>query len=320
MILYVQENNAVIRLRGESIEVRKQGALLYQVPFISVERVVIIGLAQVTTQTLHALAARGVDLAFMRRNGRLSFTLHAAQADSIFLRLAQYQRYLDETYRLDFAKALIHAKITSQIQWAMIQRGESVDEDWQEGIEQQKRLKESINSRHTLDELRGVEGSASRIHFNLFGVHMKRLPFHGRSRRPALDPANALLNLGYAFLRNECVALLEAHGLDCGLGFLHGVRYGRESLALDVMEPFRAIVVDRLVARLANLGMIKEEHFLTDEQTGFRLNPDGFRVFLAQYEKHMTDGDPTPRMRIRMEVENIRRAILEGKPYRAGGE
>ena len=159
MILYVQENGAIVRLKGESIEVRKQGALLYQVPLINMERLVIIGWVQVSTQTLHALAARGVDVAYMRRNGLLSFSLHAAIADSIFLRLAQYQRYLDEKYRLDFAKALISAKISSQIKWVTAQHWETYGENWQDSVEQIRRLKESVESRTTLDELRGVEGS-----------------------------------------------------------------------------------------------------------------------------------------------------------------
>ena len=151
-------------------------------------------------------------------------------------------------------------------------------------------------------------------------MRMKRLPFTVRSRRPAQDPANALLNLAYAFLHNECAAMLEANGLDCGLGFLHGVRYGRESFALDVMEPFRSDVADHMVARHANLSMIREEHFTPDAQTGFRLNPDGFRIFLEQYEKQMTEGEPNQRTWIRSEIEKIRRAILEGKPYRVAGE
>lgn len=268
-----------------------------------------------TTQALHELAARGIDVVFMRKSGRLSCTLRAAQSQSVFLRLAQYQRYLDETYRLDFAKALIHAKIASQIQWATAQKWETGEEDWRVTVEQIKTLMESIASRNTLDELRGVEGSASRLYFQLFGMRMKRLSFSGRSRRPAKDPANALLKLGYAFLRNKCLSLLDMQGLDCGLGFLHGLRYGRESLALDVMEPFRSPVVDRLVARLANLGMIREEHFRSDNKIGFRLNSDGFRIFLDQYEKHMTAGNTPPRAWIRAEIMRVRRAILEGTPY-----
>lgn len=129
-----------------------------------------------------------------------------------------------------------------------------------------------------------------------------------------------MLNLGYAFLRNECLALLEAQGLDVSLGFLHGVRYGRESLALDVMEPFRSPVVDHLVARLVNLGMIREEHFLSDSKIGFRLNPDGFRIFLEQYETQMTTNDSARRERLRTEIVSIRHAILEGTPYHAAGE
>jgi CRISPR-associated protein Cas1 len=214
MILYIQETGAMVRLRGESLEVRKQGALLYQVPLISVERLVIIGWTQVSTQALHSLAAWGVDVAYMRRNGLVSFTLHAAPADSIFLRLAQYQRYLDEAYRLDFSKALITAKIASQIQWITTQRGETAEEDWHESVEQMRALVASIANRSTLDELRGVEGSASRIYFHVFGMHMKHLSFSGRSRRPAQDQANALLNLGYAFLRNECASLLQNQGYE----------------------------------------------------------------------------------------------------------
>ena len=98
----------------------------------------------------------------MRRNGLMSFTLHAAPAGSVFLRLAQYQRYLDETYRLDFAKALIRSKISAQIQWVMAQRWEVDEGGWRDSVEQMKRLEESIASRSTLDELRGTEGSASR--------------------------------------------------------------------------------------------------------------------------------------------------------------
>ena len=85
------------------------------------------------------------------------------------------------------------------------------------------------------------------------------------------------------------------------------------------MEPFRAVVADHLAARLANLGMIKEEHFQPDAQTGFKLNADGFRIFLEHYEKRMTEGEPSPRAWIRMEIQSIRRAILEGIPYRVTG-
>lgn len=145
MILYVQENNAMVRVRGESIEVRKQGALLYQVPLISLERLVIIGWVQVTTQTLHKLAERGTDVAYMRRNGRLSFTLHAVQAPSVFLRLAQYQRYMDETYRLGFAREMVRAKILSQVEWVVAQRWEQGEEAWKDDTERMKGLADSVS-------------------------------------------------------------------------------------------------------------------------------------------------------------------------------
>lgn len=89
----------------------------------------------------------------------------------------------------------------------------------------------------------------------------KTVGFPGRRRRPPTDPANALLSLGYVILGNEIGALLEARGFDPAVGFVHGVRYGRQSLALDVVEAFRQPIIDRLTLRLLNLRQIQPDDF-----------------------------------------------------------
>lgn len=176
-------------------------------------------------------------------------------------------------------------------------------------------LRESAQSQSAVDNLRGIEGSASRVYFSTFSQRMTRMPFAHRSRRPAKDPANALLNLGYAFLGNECGAMLEANGLDCGLGFMHGVVYGRKSLTLDIIEAFRVDVVDRLVLRLSNLGMITDSDFTEDVKIGFRLAPAGFSTFVQQYERHVTCGERPLRRIMREEAAKLRSTFLEGNLY-----
>ena len=316
MIVYVQEKGAVVQKRAEGIEVRKQGALLYRIPLIGLERLVVIGMVQVTTQALYILSAQGIDVVYLNANGRIKCTIASTKSDNVFLRLAQYQRATDAAYRLQFAKGIVYAKISSQLRMIRSQKWQE-SFDWQSVCSELETLRASVEERDTLDALRGVEGIASRMYFNCFAQRMTKLPFGGRSRRPAKDEANALLNLGYTLLTNECVSLLDACGFDCGLGFIHGVVYGRQSLALDIIEPFRADVVDRLTLRLCNLGMLTAQSFTADPVTGYRLTPEGFRLFLEQYEKHMTEKDMPLRSALHAEMSKLRHALMEGITYRA---
>jgi len=313
MILYVQEQGAVIQKRQEGLEVRKQGELLYRVPLVGLERLVIMGLAQVTTQALHQLSAKGIDVWYMTRTGKISFALRSPSSDNVFLRLAQAKCFFDKEYTLAFARRIVREKIGRQI--AFVKEHKFTDTfDWRGRAEAMTALQTHLDEQSTMDGIRGIEGSAGRAYFECFGAMLTKLPFGGRSRRPALDEVNALLNLSYTLLCNECAAALEIRGLDPSLGFLHGVVYGRQSLALDVMELYRADVTDRFVVRLVNWGMLGAQSFQADRQIGFRLTSEGFRTFLEQYEKHMT-GEAGWRAKIRAASDSLRRAVLEQKPW-----
>ena len=314
MVIYVQEAYATIQKRGEGLEVRKQGKLLYRVPFSELDRLAVVGMAQVTTQAMLAMARNGIDIVYMSHSGRVHCTMNASRTDNVFLRLAQVRRVNDPAYRLAFAKNIVRAKIASQMRMVQSHRWSdaSVGRDFVSKLET---LRESAQSQVDVDRLRGIEGSASRVYFSAFSQRMTRMPFTHRSRRPAKDPANALLNLGYAFLGNECGAMLEANGLDCGLGFMHGVVYGRKSLTLDIIEAFRVDVVDRLILRLCNLGIIAESGFTEDAKTGFRLSPAGFSAFVQQYEQHVTRGERPLRRVMREEADKLRSALLEGNLF-----
>ena len=313
MILYVQEQGAVVQKRQEGLEVRKQGELLYRVPLVGLERLVIMGLAQVTTQALHQLSAKGIDVWYMTRTGKISFALRSPKSDNVFLRLAQAKCFFDKEYTLAFARRIVYAKISRQI--AFVKEHKFADAfDWRSRVEAMASLRAHLEEQTAMDGIRGIEGNAGRIYFECFGAMLTKLPFGGRSRRPALDEVNALLNLGYAFLCNECAAALEICGLDPSLGFLHGVVYGLQSLALDFMELYRADVTDRLAVRLVNWGMLGAQSFQVDRQIGFRLTAEGFRTFLEQYEKYMT-GDAGWRAEIRSSANVLRHAILEQKSW-----
>jgi CRISPR-associated protein Cas1 len=139
-----------------------------------------------------------------------------------------------------------------------------------------------------------------------------------RKKHPSTDPANSLLSLGYVMLGNEIAAVLEARGFDPAVGFLHGLRYGRSSLALDVVEPFRQPVIDRLTLRLLNLRQLSAEDF-EGGQTGLRLSPEAFKRYLALYEDQLRSesegkGTPTWRERLRLQVDDLKEMVMTGQP------
>ncbi len=141
--------------------------------------------------------------------------------------------------------------------------------------------------------------------------------FPGRKKHPSTDPANALLSLGYVLLGNEIGAVLEARGFDPAVGFLHGLRYGRQSLALDLVEAFRQPVVDRLTLRLLNLRQLGPDEFEGGDR-GLLLKPDALKVYLGHYEEQLRstsegEGTPTWRERLAHQVEALREMVMTGE-------
>ena len=141
-----------------------------------------------------------------------------------------------------------------------------------------------------LDTLRGLEGEAATRYFGVFDqmiLNQKaQFSFTGRSRRPPLDKVNAMLSFGYRLLASDCAAALESVGLDSYVGFMHRDRPGRESLALDLMEELRSILVDRLVITMINLRQINAKQFDESENGAVLLNDPGRRAFLQAWQAH----------------------------------
>jgi CRISPR-associated protein Cas1 len=145
----------------------------------------------------------------------------------------------------------------------------------------------------TLDEVRGREGEAAAGYFSVFNhlirIEAATLVFDGRNRRPPRDPVNALLSFLYALVRIECEAALEGVGLDPQIGFLHAVRPGRPSLALDLMEELRPLVADRLALTLINRRQLTEKDFVERPGGGVALTDEGRRTLLTAYQKRKSE-------------------------------
>lgn len=146
-----------------------------------------------------------------------------------------------------------------------------------------------INAETSLDSLRGLEGAGASAYFQVLD-HMilndkETFSFQGRTRRPPLDPFNALLSFSYSLLANDCASALESVGLDSYVGFLHRDRPGRTSLALDLMEELRPCLADRFVLTLVNNRVVNAGSFQYREGGAVLMRDDARRIFLRAWQE-----------------------------------
>lgn len=317
--IYIREQGSMLVKRGERIAVMKNSRTLLEIPLANVDNIAVIGNIQVTTQVLLMLMEQGVDISYFTYSGKYVGHAAADMSKNIFLRFAQYELYHDMDRRLQLAKTIVRNKVENQI--ALIENFRWNGEyDWYPDVKRMRELLKSLEGKKTSNEILGVEGMCSNIYFGTFGHMFKcRIRFEGRNRRPPRDPINVILSLAYTFLTKEICAAMDAESFEMYLGFLHGIRYGRKSLALDIIEEFRQPVVDRMVIRMFNKGMITEFDF-DDEGDQILLNKDGFSSFCSYYEKWMHDksfnnGQSSFNDVIRQQIAQLKKSIQRHEDY-----
>jgi CRISPR-associated protein Cas1 len=156
----------------------------------------------------------------------------------------------------------------------------------------------------------GVQGVSARYYWDCFRQLLKNPVFTRREYRPSPDYVNALLNLGYAFLSSEITTCLIAKRFDLEIGFLHSIHYGRNSLALDIMEEFRAPFIDAWILALLNKNQLKSEHFQVVDGD-WRLTDDGFGKFCGLYHERVAGW----RDRFREQANRLKEAVTQGSEY-----
>lgn len=292
--IYVTSENAVLRKDGENLVAEVDGAERSRVPLHMLAGVVTFGPIHVSPALIGALAGAGIALTLLDRNGRFQARVEGPTAGNVLLRRAQY-RACDRPEEI--VRSLLVGKIANQR--AVLMRslrdygGEHAPQD-REALERvAERLAQILRrvelADETLERLRGSEGEAANLYFSVFD-HLIRSPdaqlrWRGRSRRPPLDPVNAVLSFLYTLLTHDCRSALEAVGLDPAAGFLHRDRPGRPSLALDLMEELRPVLADRLALSLINRRQLRAGDFETKDGGAVLLTDEARRTVLTAWQE-----------------------------------
>ena len=295
--LYVTTPDTYLRLDNDTLRVEVNRETRLRVPLHHLSAVVCFGHINLSAPLMHLLADRGIALVLLDDNGRFKARLEGAVSGNVLLHQAQFQRVADPAFTLDMARASVAGKLKNTRQ--VLQRGarEAKAEDEANAL---ARLADDLAAslralpgEDSLDGVRGIEGEAARRYFsglNLLVRADQRAAFamDGRTRRPPRDRLNALLSFLYAMWMNDCRSALEAAGLDPQVGFLHALRPGRASLALDLMEEFRPWA-DRLALTLINRGQLKAHDFVLREGGAVALQPDARKAVVVAYQERKKD-------------------------------
>jgi len=319
--VYITNQGARLQRIDGQVGLSLDRTILFRWPVAELDRILIFGNAQVTTQVLGLLFEHGVHVSFFSASGRYRGQLLGPDGGNVFLRLSWYTRHRDEAFRLTFSRELVRDKIRSgREQVRRYARNHPDSASLMERVATQ--LNQSLVDLEGVpdqDTLRGVEGAAAAAYFEAFdGMVKAPFRFGHRSRRPAHNEVNALLNLGYTLLTSEIESRLETAGFDPRVGYYHGLRHGRASLALDLIEIHRVPVVDRMVLSMLNRRMLAPSDFQDKGgNLGVRLVPSALRRVLAHYEAQLGEpaGDqPGPRAAIQAQIQDLRRRVMFEAP------
>lgn len=291
--LFVTTDGSYLRKNGEAIEVRVEKQMRLRVPIHNLDGVVCMGRIGCSPSLMAACAKANVSISFLTPYGGFLAAVVGYSPGNVLLRREQYRRADSPSDSLVVAREFVVAKIANcrsvLLRAARDSRSPAAASQLQHAAKRLGNDFAAIRSETTLDGLRGREGESASSYFEVFNAmisaHADGFAFSTRSRRPPRDPLNALLSFLYSMLTHDARSACEAAGLDAAVGFLHRDRPGRPGLALDLIEEFRAFLVDRLVLSLINRRQIVARDFVNTDSGAVLLTDAARRVVLSAYQR-----------------------------------
>jgi CRISP-associated protein Cas1 len=290
--LYLNTQGVRIGKSGTVLQVKDKEKLLQEVRIGEICQVNLMGNVQITTQAVQALCEAEVPVCYFSMGGWFYGITLGLNTKNVFLRRNQFRLAEQEYFARTIARRLVAGKIRNQR--TLLQRNHV--EPKRETLSGMKSMAERAEGAESLEELLGIEGNAARMYFGDFAGMMKpdeeagtsplAFEMDGRNRRPPRDPVNAMLSLGYSLLAKDLTVACYAVGFDPYVGFYHQPRFGRPALALDLMEPFRALIVDSAVLTAVNTGMVTARDFVR-AGGAVALTAGGRKAFFRAYEMRM---------------------------------
>lgn len=288
--VYVTNEMAYLTLDGENLVCKVEGEIKLRIPFENIENIVCFNYVGCSPALMGKCVKATIPINFISPQGEFLAKVCGETKGNVFLRVAQIDTFREQGLAL--AQNTMAAKFsnTRQLIRRTLHDNAQLRED-----EQIKKVVEVLDSgidkvleAKTMEGIMGIEGNCAQNYFSVFDklIINQNVPFtfEFRTKRPPLDPVNAMLSFVYTLLTSEYAAALETVGLDSYIGFCHALRSGRSSLACDLVEEARCIA-ERFVITLLNLQIVKEKDFEKQISGAVWLNDEGRKKVLSRWQE-----------------------------------
>ncbi len=287
--LYVSQQGCYVALDGETLIVKQNGTIYGQVQLPLTEQILIFGKSQVTTQVIRTCLLRDIPIAYLSRMGYCYGRLMSIERG--YRQLSHYQQQLTLGERIKTARAIVQAKLKNSRILLRRQRRRSESQLLERVLQSLDYLAIQATEADSIERLMGFEGAGAAQYFSAFGECLRNpeFVFTARTRRPPGNPVNAMLSFGYQILWNHLLALIELQGLDPYQACLHQGTQRHAALASDLVEEFRAPLVDSLVLWLVNKNVMDEKKDFEYYNGGCYLNSTGRKKYLKAFLQRMEE-------------------------------
>ena len=319
--LYVCEQGAKVCYEGGRFKVKSDDEILKEALAETLESIQIYGNVQITTQCMRECLERGIDVVMYsytgKYHGRITSPYHIQVARQ------RVQAAMTDDFKMAIARKLIHAKIKNQI--VLLRRYiKNSDDTYENELALMQTLANSALGATSNDELMGYEGAAAKYYFEVLGKLVNpTFAFDKRTKRPPLDPFNAMLGMGYSRIHGELHGKIEAKGLNAYFGILHQDKEHHATLASDLMEEWRPVIIDSTVMSMLNGHELSIDDFQYEDEGAVYMQTEGRKKFMAKLESKFAteqqylayiDYPVSFRNALDLQINSLCHAIEEGRP------
>ena len=288
--IYVTNEQAYLTLDGENLVCKVEKEEKLRIPFENIENIVCFNYIGCSPALMGKCVSKTIPINFISPQGKFLAKVCGETKGNVFLRVAQIDKFRDKGLLLTQNTMAAKFSNTRQLIRRTLHDNAMLrsDIELKEVIDVLSNGIDKVYGAKNTEEVMGVEGNCARAYFSVFNklITNQKVPFtfEMRTKRPPLDPVNAVLSFVYTLATSEYAAALETVGLDSYIGFCHALHSGRSSLACDLVEEARCIV-ERFVITLLNLQIIGEGDFEKQVSGAVWLNDDGRKKVLARWQE-----------------------------------
>ena len=289
-VLYILTENSYLHCDNGTISVKVGGSEKIRIPAHTIESIICLCNTTVSSPFIGFCGENGISLSFHSDNGKFYGRINGPVNGNVLLRKKQYH-YIDAAESVDIVRNVLSGKFFNSRN-LILKSARGTTDDKADILRKAAQIiseqAELLDQSDSIDNMRGIEGAVASVYFQAFDAMLKteenEMRFEKRSRRPPENRVNALLSFAYMLLKNDMQSALESVGLDPAAGYLHTLRPGRPSLALDIMEELRSPLCDRFVISFINLKQIKAKDFNTGDGV-YKLSDDARRLIIKEWQQ-----------------------------------